>query len=161
MSEKLKVIFVCLGNICRSPMAECIMRELVAEAGLTDKIEIDSAGTAGYHVGAPPHPGTQAILTEHGIEVVGRSRQITAADMQSSNTWIIAMDSSNKRNLERLNDSHPNLHMLLSFADSPLTPADLAVPDPYYTGDFETVYKLVMAGCQGLLNSLQTSEALP
>ncbi len=160
MSKKLTVTFVCLGNICRSPMAECVMRQLVAEAGLEEQIEIDSAGTAGYHVGDPPHPGTQAILAEHGVETVGRSRQITTADLQAKNSWIIAMDSSNKRNLERINSSHPQLHMLLDFADSPLVPADLNVPDPYYTGDFETVYKLVTAGCEGLLDSLRQSEAL-
>ena len=155
MTQNTKVIFVCLGNICRSPMAENVMRQLVNDAGLADQIDIESAGTASYHIGKRPHPGTQAILADNGIECVGRAQQITKADMQAANTWIIAMDASNRRNLERLNPNHPQLHMLLDFADPSLVPADGNVPDPYYTGDFDSVFEMVSSGCEGLLKRLQ------
>ena len=154
MNETQTVIFVCLGNICRSPMAENVMHQLVAAKGLSESILIDSAGTAGYHIGDPPHAGTRAILAEYGLPCTGRSRQISTADMHQPNTWIIALDESNKNDLLRLNDTHPKLFKLLEFSDSPLNPASLDVPDPYYTGDFETVYQLVTAGCAGLLNQM-------
>ena len=157
---QLKVIFVCLGNICRSPMAENVMRQLVREAGLEGKIEIDSAGTASYHIGKAPHPGTRAILAQNGIECVGRARQMTPADLMADDTWVIAMDASNRRNLERINGSHPHLHMLLDFADPAIVPADGDVPDPYYTGVFETVFKLVTSGCQGLLQKMSQTVKL-
>ena len=137
------------------------MRELITEAELEDQIGIDSAGTASYHIGKRPHPGTEAILAEHGIECTGRAQQISHADMQAPNTWIIAMDSSNRRNLERLNGAHPQLHMLLDFADSSLVPADGDVPDPYYTGDFNSVYQMVRSGCEGLLKRLQSQAKRP
>ena len=136
-------------------MAENVMRQMVEAAGLSDHIHIDSAGTASYHIGNRPHHGTQAILAEHDIDCTGRARQITHSDMQAANTWIIAMDRSNRRNLEKFNDAHPNLHMLLDFADPVLVPADGDVPDPYYTGDFESVYQMISSGCSGLLNHLQ------
>ena len=160
MSKKIKVLFICLGNICRSPMAENIFRQMVADAGLSDKIEVDSAGTAGYHVGNPPHPGTRSILAQYNIQCTGRSRQVSHSDLQANNSWIIAMDHSNMRDLQRLQSSHQNMHLLLKFADLALAPADLNVPDPYYTGNFEAVYQLVTSGCAGLLTEITKQEAL-
>lgn len=160
MSKKIEVLFVCLGNICRSPMAENIFRQMAAEAGLSDKIGVDSAGTADYHVGNPPHPGTRSILAQYDIQCTGRSRQVTKRDLQAENCWVIGMDQSNMQNLERLNSSHPQMHMLLKFADPDLPPADLNVPDPYYTGDFDSVYQLVRSGCAGLLKEIIKQEAL-
>ncbi|MEM8862264.1 MAG: low molecular weight protein-tyrosine-phosphatase [Chloroflexota bacterium] len=160
MSEPIKVLFVCLGNICRSPMAENVMRQLVVDAGLMDKIEVDSAGTAGYHAGDSPHRGTQRVLAEHHIPCTGYSRQLTKADMRQDRTWIIGMDDSNMQNMQRLGVSHSKFFKLLGFADSNIAPADLNVPDPYYTGNFEYVYQLVLSGCEGLLENIKQEGPL-
>ena len=153
----IKVLFVCLGNICRSPMAEAIFQELVNEAGLAEKFEIDSAGTGDWHVGEKAHPGTRRILAEHGIEYNGRSRQINAQDMASPQTYLITMDQSNSNDLRRTFGQHPNQHRLLDFASQT---AVTDVPDPYYTNNFETVYQLVTDGCQGLLATIRQREGL-
>jgi protein-tyrosine phosphatase len=153
----INVIFVCLGNICRSPMAEAVFQKLVDEAGLTDKFQIESAGTGDWHVGEKAHPGTRAILAEHGIGYNGRSRQITAQDMANPKTYIITMDQSNSNDLRRTFGQHPNQYRLLEFS-SHKTESD--VPDPYYTNNFEYVYQLVTNGCQGLLITICQREGL-
>lgn len=153
------VLFVCLGNICRSPMAEGIFADLVAQAGLDDQFKIDSAGTSGYHVGDMAHRGTRQILANHHIRYEGRSRQISGADLDVFD-YIIAMDSDNLANLHHLNsakDPQTKLHKLLTFAQNS-TVRD--VPDPYYTGNFDDVYTLVLDGCQGLLNHIITEHQL-
>lgn len=153
----INVLFVCLGNICRSPMAEAIFQQLVDESGLTEKFHIDSAGTGDWHVGEKAHPGTRRILAEHGIVYNGRSRQITAQDMANPQTYIITMDQSNSNNLHRTFGHHPNQYRLLEFA-SQSTETD--VPDPYYTNNFEYVYQLVKDGCAGLLATIRQREGL-
>ncbi len=153
----INVLFVCLGNICRSPMAEAVFQQLVDEAGLTDKFQIDSAGTGDWHVGEKAHSGTRAILAEHGIGYNGRSRQITAQDMADPHTYIITMDQSNSSDLRRMFGSHANQYRLLEFATET---AVTDVPDPYYTQNFETVYQLVTDGCQGLLETIRQREGL-
>lgn len=147
----IKVLFVCLGNICRSPMAEAVFRRLVEEAGLASRFEIDSAGTGSWHVGEPAHSGTRRILARHQIAYHGRARQVTPADMAATDTYIISMDESNVRDLERRYGRHPRLFRLLAFA--PET-GERNVPDPYYTDNFETVYRLVLDGCRGLLRHI-------
>lgn len=97
----INVIFVCLGNICRSPMAEAVFQHLVHEAGLADKFHIDSAGTGSWHIGEKAHRGTRAILQEHGIVYNGRARQVTGQDMADPQTYIITMDQSNSNDLRR------------------------------------------------------------
>ena len=160
MTEPINVLFVCLGNICRSPMAENVMRQLVLNAGLQEKIVVDSAGTAGYHVGDPPHRGTQRVLAEHNVPCEGHSRQLTKRDMLQSNTWVVGMDDSNMQNMQRLGVPHPKFYKLLGFADTDMAPADLDVPDPYYTGNFEFVYQLVLSGCEGLLERIKLEAQL-
>jgi protein-tyrosine phosphatase len=153
----INVLFVCLGNICRSPMAEAIFQQLVDEAGLSDKFRIDSAGTGSWHVGEKAHPGTRRILSEHGIGYNGRSRQVTAHNLAVPQTYIITMDQSNSNDLRRTFGPHPNQHRLLEFASQT---AVTDVPDPYYTNNFETVYQLVKDGCQGLLATIRQREGL-
>jgi protein-tyrosine phosphatase len=153
----INVLFVCLGNICRSPMAEAVFQQLVDEAGLTDQFHIDSAGTGNYHVGEKAHAGTRAVLAEHDIAYNGRSRQITAQDMSNPKTYIISMDQSNSNSLSRQFGSHLNQHRLLDFSTQK---AESDVPDPYYTSNFPYVYQLVTDGCRGLLAIIREREGL-
>ncbi len=143
----IHLLFVCLGNICRSPMAEAVFSRLVDEAGLADSFAIGSAGTGDWHAGEPAHRGTRRVLHDHGIEFVGCAKQIRAEDVRPD-TYLIAMDSDNLRELRRRFGLHPRLRLLLDYAPS----GSLRdVPDPYYTGNFEETYRLVRAGCEGLL----------
>jgi len=153
----INVLFVCLGNICRSPMAEAVFRQLVDEAGLSDKFHIDSAGTGNWHVGEKAHHGTRAILKEHGIAYNGRARQVTLQDVANPQTYIITMDQSNGNDLRRTFGSHPNQYRLLDFSSQQ---AEGDVPDPYYTNNFENVYRLVTDGCRGLLETIRQREGL-
>jgi protein-tyrosine phosphatase len=153
----IQIIFVCLGNICRSPMAEGVFAHLVAEAGLGDVMAVDSAGTAGYHTGERPHRGTQQVLREHGVVYDGRARQVSAADMNPAH-WVVAMDGENTADLRRQFGEHPRLYRLLDFATQhPHVPN---VPDPYYTSNFEYVYELVLDGCRGLLAHIRQAEGV-
>ncbi|MFZ0544717.1 MAG: low molecular weight protein-tyrosine-phosphatase [Candidatus Promineifilaceae bacterium] len=147
----INVLFVCLGNICRSPMAEGVFQQMVNNAGLADKIKVDSAGTGSWHVGETAHRGTRRVLKQHGIPYDGRARQITTDDMERENTYIIALDSENFSELEQRFGRHPRCHLLLDFAEET---AEKDVPDPYYTGNFEYVYQLVTDGCRGLLKTI-------
>ncbi len=157
-TRPIKVLFVCMGNICRSPMAEAVFRHQVAEAGLADRFIIDSAGTGSWHVGEPPHRGTLRILAAHGVDPgPQRARQITRADF-SEFDYVVAMDEENLRELRRFrHDSHAKVSLLLDHAPGLGT---REVPDPYYTGGFERVYELVEAGCRGLLAHIREREGL-
>ena len=137
-------------------MAEAVFERMVQEAGLSDLIEVDSAGTGAYHVGEPPHKGTQSVLSQHGIRYNGRARQITAGDYQATD-YVIAMDASNEATLRRRFGDHPHLYRLLDFADKTTT---RDVPDPYYEGGFDRVYDLVEDGARGLLAHIRQEEQL-
>ena len=153
----IHVLFVCLGNICRSPMAEAVFQQLVNQAGLTDNITVDSVGLGPWHVGEKAHRGTRKVLAEHGIPYNGRSRQVTQADINKPNIYIVGMDDSNIRSLQQRFGNIANVSLLLDYAEAA---NERAVPDPYYNGNFEYVYQLVVAGCQGLLETIQQENGL-
>ena len=161
---KIKVLFVCMGNICRSPMAEAVFKDLVTKAGLNDQFYIDSVGTDAYHVGEPAHRGTQRVLAEHGIHSESVSRQVTRTDLQKAD-YIVAMDRSNASDLQAMVFQAAldgRLRLLLSFAEGQRdsSRSGLDVPDPYYTGNFEEVYRLIEAGCKGLLAHIRRERGI-
>lgn len=146
-----RVVFVCLGNICRSPMAEAVFRHLVEKANLADRIEVDSAGTGHWHVGERPHRGTLRELAQHGIDASElTARQVIPADMRTAD-YLVAMDQENFADLKGLG---PVKGTLLLFMD--LLPEEglKDVPDPYYVGNFDEVYRLVEQGCHRLLERI-------
>jgi protein-tyrosine phosphatase len=149
-------MFVCAGNICRSPMAEAVFRHLVKEAGLAARFEIASSGTGSWHVGERPHPGTQAILQRQGIDGGDkRARHLKRGDFDVYD-YVIAADAENIYDIKRLQPAnHAEVHRLLEFAPEAGT---LDVPDPYYNGKFDQVYDLVLAGCKGLLTYIREKE---
>ena len=146
-----KVLFICHGNICRSPMAEFVMKDLVDKAGLSDQFEIASAATSTEEIGNPPHHGTVAKLREVGIPVVAhRARQVRRAEYGD---WdhIVYMDAENARDLRRIFGDDPD-GKITRMLDWTERPGDVA--DPWYTGDFEATWRDVLAGCRGLLAAL-------
>ena len=151
----IKVLFICHGNICRSPMAEFIMKDIVSRAGLADNFYIASAATSTEEiwngVGNPVYPPAKAKLAEHGIDCSGkRAVQLTRADYGKYD-YLIGMDSANIRNMNRMlgGDPEKKVYKLLSFAGQ-----DRDISDPWYTGDFEATYRDVMEGCTALLQYL-------
>lgn len=148
----IKVLFICHGNICRSPMAEFIMKYLVEERGLSTEFHIASAATSTEEIGSRVHHGTAAILDRLGIDYSEkRARQMTKKDYQDYD-MLIGMDEWNMRNMNRIAGGDPEgkLHLLLDFTDRP---GDVA--DPWYTRNFEVTYRDVMDGCEGLLAYLE------
>lgn len=156
----IRVLFVCLGNICRSPMAEAVFAHLVAQAGLSEHFEIDSCGTSGYHQGETAHHGTLKVLAKHGIDYQGRSRPLLKADLQSFD-YVLAMDHTNLADLERLaGGTPPKIRLFLSDAHRLETVDRLEVPDPYYTGGFDQVYQLVYRGSEALLARIRQEQQI-
>jgi protein-tyrosine phosphatase len=153
--KKVRLLFVCMGNICRSPTAEGVMRKLVKDAGLQHVIEIDSAGTHSYHIGAPPDPRSQAAALARGYDLADlRARKVCADDFQQFD-MLLAMDRSNLSALQEQCPSHLDnkLHLMMHFADNAPEPE---VPDPYYEGvkGFELVLDYLENACEGLLREL-------
>jgi len=159
-SEVIKVLFVCTGNICRSPMAEAVFQDLVNRAGLSSRFVIDSAGTGPWHVGEKAHPGTLDILKRNGISYKGRARQISRADLENFD-YVLAMDRSNLSAILRLAQGTPaQVMMFLHPANQAGTVQADAVPDPYYSDNFDYVYNLVLRGAQALLAHLRAVHNL-
>ncbi|WP_301109707.1 low molecular weight protein-tyrosine-phosphatase [Sporosarcina sp.] len=151
----IRVLFVCLGNICRSPMAEGVFRKMIADEQFADKIEVDSAGTSDWHVGKPPHQGTLSKLAEYKVSSEGMAgRQLTKEDAEGFD-YIIGMDAENIANIrERFGDT--DHQRIIRFLD--LTGHQKDVPDPYFTGDFQETYDLVLEGCQSLLELIKKEK---
>ncbi len=158
---KIGVCFVCLGNICRSPTAEGVMRHLVVRASLADSFLIDSAGTGAYHVGERADARSRAEASRRGVELSSRARQFKAEDYGRFD-YVVAMDSSNHRHLERLAGGRAELARLFMLRTFEKNPRDLDVPDPYYGGErgFAKVYDIVERGCSGLLAHIRAEHGL-
>ncbi|CDC72860.1 low molecular weight protein-tyrosine-phosphatase [Oscillibacter sp. CAG:155] len=147
-----KILFICHGNICRSPMAEYVMKDLVRQAGLEAQFEIASAATSTEEIGNPVYPPARQKLAEHGIGCSGHAaRQLTRQDYETFDV-LIGMDSANLRNMRRIcgGDPEKKIHLLLDYANRP----GQEVADPWYTGDFSKTWEDVLQGCQGLLAAL-------
>ena len=147
-----KILFVCHGNICRSPTAEFVLKDMVKKAGLEREFEIASAATDTDELGNPVYPPSRKLLERHGIDCSGkRARLLTAADYERYDL-IIGMDEENMRKLRRRYGPDPagKLHALMEYAGKPGQP----VADPWYTRDFERTWQDVTAGCSGLLRQL-------
>ena len=150
----IKILFVCHGNICRSPMAEFVMKRLVRERGIERDFIIESAATSREELGNPVYPPARRMLARHGISCSGKTAvQMTKSDYDKYD-YIVAMDSMNLRNIMRIigSDTKSKVSMLLDFTDHPRS-----VADPWYTGDFDSTYSDVTEGCQALLNTIISS----
>lgn len=151
----MKVLFVCLGNICRSPTAEGIFRQYVEQAGLSDKITIDSAGTADWHIGKTPDPRTQAAAAQRGYDLsMLRGRQAQAEDFAKFDL-VLAMDKSNLSNLQAIQPANSKAELALYLPRFGISPDE--VPDPYYGGEdgFELVLDMLEQASQVLLDELK------
>jgi protein-tyrosine phosphatase len=153
----MRILFVCMGNICRSPTAEGVMRRLLEDEGLD--VEIDSAGTGGWHAGEPPDRRATIAAQRRGITLAGAARKVTRADFRDFDL-LIALDRGNLRELLTIapdEDAAEKVRLLREF--DPAASGDLDVPDPYYGGDrgFETVLDMVEAACRGLIDELRAA----
>lgn len=148
----IKVLFVCHGNICRSPMAEFIFRDMVAKRGLSDQFSIASAATSREEIGNPVYPPAKRKLREHGIDPAGkRARQMTRQDYEEYD-YLLAAEQYNIRNMERIigHDTAGKVYRLLDFSDRPRD-----IDDPWYTGNFDIAWKDIVEGCEAFLAYLK------
>ncbi len=161
-ARPFRILFVCLGNICRSPLAEGVFLHLARERGVEGRFEVDSAGTGAWHVGEAPDARSVETAAQRGVELRGRARSVQASDF-STFDLILAMDQDNLQSLERYRRTgatHATAALLREFDPEP--EGDLSVPDPYYGGPegFDRVFDIVHRSCQGLLRELQDTTEL-
>ena len=151
----IKILFVCHGNICRSPMAEFVMKDLVRKAGREREFLIASAATSTEEIGCPVYPPARRKLAEHGIGCAGHAARQLRRDDYAEWDYLIGMDGANIRNMKRIcgGDPEKKISMLLDFTGQP---GDVA--DPWYTGDFEATWRDVLGGCQGLLCEIEKNR---
>ncbi len=159
-ASKIRVCFVCLGNICRSPTAEACFLSVIAEQGVAHRFEVDRAGTGGWHVGEPADSRARAAAKARGVEITSVARQFVAADFARFD-YVIAMDGQNRANLLRLapdEDARAKVHLFRDFDAA--SPEDAEVPDPYYEGGFDRVFDICEAAARGLLAHIREAHAL-
>ena len=154
--EQTAVLFICLGNICRSPLAEGVFSALAEEHGVRDRFRIESAGTGAWHVGEPPDSRSTAVARQHGIELIGTARRVESEDLREFD-YLIVMDRQNERDIGHLLELYGGeaaLELLREYDSE--AGSDLDVPDPYYGGPdgFDRVYRMVRRSCEGLLQAL-------
>jgi len=154
--HKIKIIFVCLGNICRSPMAEFIFGKLVSDAGLSDRFEISSAATSDEERGNPVYPPARRKLAEHGIDCSGKTARQLTPELYLANDYVIGMEKRNITNIRHIAGHYADGRecRLLDFVDDRGFIASRDIADPWYTGDFDTAFDEIYRGCQALLNHL-------
>jgi protein-tyrosine phosphatase len=156
------LLFVCLGNICRSPTAEGVMRALVSDAGMQDSVLLDSAGTGAWHAGSAPDERASAAARSRGIALDGLARKVTPEDFERFDL-LLAMDAENVSELKRMaadEAERGKVRLLREFDPAAAGERDLDVPDPYYgaTGGFDEVFELVRAACEGLLEEIRAGR---
>ncbi len=159
MSQTVRVLFVCMGNICRSPMAEGVFQHMVNQAGLADKIHVDSAGTHSYHIGEEADDRTLAVLHKHNIPYDGRARHLSKNDAETFD-YIVVMDNQNMGDALRLLGNSPKVRLFLSYANEQGLTNERVVDDPYYNGRFDATYALVTKGAQALLAHIRATHSL-
>ncbi|MDG1242282.1 MAG: low molecular weight phosphotyrosine protein phosphatase [Opitutae bacterium] len=154
-----KILFLCMGNICRSPAGHCVLQHLVDQAGLTDQFEIESAGTIGFHAGSSPDKRMQYSMRARNIPIIGHSRQLQSSDLEVYDL-ILAMDNQNLIDACALDPSAKMHHKVQLFCDYCTNHRQTEVPDPYYGGDhgFEHVLDLIEDGCENLLKQLSADQ---
>ena len=161
MTQPIRVVFVCLGNICRSPLAEGAFRQHVITANLADHFDIDSAGTSGYHAGELPDRRSIDIAMENGVDITAqRSRAFVKSDLDRFD-YVVAMDQSNLQNIKRLKESGHQAHLSLMLDE--IVGGAQEVPDPYYGGaqGFSNVWRMVDDATQALLARIRRERQLP
>jgi protein-tyrosine phosphatase len=153
--SRFNICFVCMGNICRSPIAENVFRHKVKQRGLDDQFQIDSAGTGGWHAGEPPDPRARHVMTSRGVEVSGSARQIQREDFEQFHL-LLCMDDENRAHLISMGAPAERVRLLLACDPEA---GCREVPDPYYGGadGFETVFNLIDSACDALLDELLAS----
>lgn len=156
----IRVLFVCLGNICRSPMAEAIFQDMVKKAGLTDQIQVDSAGIGSWHVGEPAHSGTLEILKKNKINYNGRARQLERVDLDEFD-YVLAMDREVLQYILRSGTgAKANIALFLMYARQAGLVSSDEVPDPFYDNTFDRAYSLIQRGCTALLHHIRHAEGV-
>ena len=150
--DTIKILFICHGNICRSPMAEYVMKDMVEKAGLAQHFEIASAATSTEEIGCGVYPPARQKLAQHGISCKGHAARQVRRDDYDRYDYLICMDRYNLRNIARIIPSDPSgkIHKLMDYTDRP----GRDVADPWYSDRFDICYEDVLAGCEGLLNAL-------
>lgn len=159
--RQIKVLFVCLGNICRSPLGEGVFKKIIAREGMESRFIVDSCGTSHYHIGEPPDPRTIANAREHGITLTSKGRQISTEDLRKFD-YILVMDKSNMKNVLRLDETGEYKKKVMLLRDFDTEKPGEDVPDPYFGGEqsFEAVYKIIESSVENLVSQIIKNENL-